>query len=67
MASYAGKDLLLKISDGATTPSFLTLGAARTTAFDLGNNLAEVTTLGSGGAATYSGEAGVRTARVVRR
>lgn len=64
MARYAGKDVLLKISDGASPPSFLTLGAARTTAFELGNDLAEVTPLGSAGAVTYSGEAGTRTARL---
>lgn len=64
MTTYAGRGLLLKISDGGETPSFLTLGAARTTAFDIVNDLAEITPLGSGGARFYSGVAGEANARI---
>ena len=64
MTTYAGRDLLLKVSNDGAPPLFLTLGAARTTIFDATNELAEATLLGGGQAATYSGEAGSGNIRI---
>lgn len=54
MAGQRGRDLLLKIGDGGSPQAFHTLGAARMTAFDLLNDVAETTAVGSGGAASYA-------------
>ncbi len=64
MTSYAGRNLLLKVGNGETPVVFLTLGAARATTFDVGNDVADVTLLGSGNAPSFSGEAGQRNLRV---
>ena len=64
MTSYAGRGLLLKISDGGTPAVFLTLGAARATVFDISNDVAEATHVGSTGEASYTALAGSRNARV---
>lgn len=64
MTSYAGRGLLLKISDGADPAVFLTLGAARTTVFDVTNDIAETTSVGGAVAASYNGMAGSSNARV---
>lgn len=64
MTTYAGRGLLLKISDDGETPSFLTLGAARTTVFDIANDPVETTALGNDGARSYSGIAGDRGGRI---
>lgn len=47
MTGYAGKDLLLKIGNGGTPQVFATLGAARTTAFEVATSAAEATPLGA--------------------
>lgn len=64
MTSYAGRGLLLKIADGGAPPEFLTLGAARTTAFDVTNEAADITTIGSAGHVHYSAQAASQNARV---
>lgn len=57
MTGQAGRDLLLKISDGGTPAQFLTLGAARLTAFEMTQDAADVTPLGAA-APVYSSAAG---------
>lgn len=63
MSAQAGKHLLLKISDGGTPEAFLTLGAARVTAFDLTTDAADVTPLGAG-VPVYDASAGRQEARI---
>lgn len=63
MAGQRGRDLLLKIGDGGSPQAFHTLGAARMTAFDILNDTAETTAVGSDGAATHAA-AGTQNARV---
>ncbi len=64
MTSYAGRGLLLKIADDGEPMTFLTLGAARATAFDFANDLAGAAVLGSTGEAAYCAAAGNRSARI---
>ncbi len=64
MASYAGRNLLLKVAADEIPVVFMTLGAARATTFDIGNDVADATLLGGSNAPSYSGDAGQRNLRV---
>lgn len=64
MTSYAGRGVLLKIADAEDPAVFLILGAARATVFDVSNDVADVTPLGSNGVAHYSAQATSQNARV---
>jgi TP901-1 family phage major tail protein len=64
MASFQGRELLLKIGDGASPEAFLTLGAARATAVSIDNQPAESTATNSAGIASYIADAGVQDMRV---
>jgi len=60
MTSQRGRDLLLKIGDGNTPETFLTLGAARTTGLTLNNQLVDATQMGAGGMQSFIAGAGVQ-------
>ncbi|MDE1151407.1 MAG: phage tail protein [Micavibrio sp.] len=60
MTGQKGRDLLLKIGNGADPENFSTLGAARTTAFSLNNQPADATTMDDGGMQRFIGDAGVQ-------
>ena len=64
MTIYAGRDVLVKIGDGGAPPAFASLGVARATGFDIVIAVADVTAVGSGVAARYSGSAGRQDARI---
>lgn len=60
MPSQNGRNLLLKIGDGATPETFTTIGAARTVEMDVTNPHMDVTSLADGGMATLQADGGVQ-------
>jgi TP901-1 family phage major tail protein len=61
MPSQKGRDLLLKIGDGATpTEAFATIGAARTNNMTINNNPIDATTMEDDGVQTMLADAGVQ-------
>lgn len=60
MTSQKGRDLLLKIGDGADPENFSALGAARTTGMVVSNRLVEATQMGAGGMQSFIAAAGVQ-------
>ncbi len=60
MPSQNGRNLLLKIGDGATPETFTAIGAARTVEMSVTNPAADVTALADGGIATLLGDGGVQ-------
>jgi len=60
MSSQKGRDLLLKIGNGADPEVFTTLGAARTVSMLLNNQPIESTTMGDGGFQGLSAAAGIQ-------
>ncbi len=60
MPSHKGRDLLLKIGDGAAEEVFITLGAARTCAMTLNNQSADATTMADGGIQVLNAAAGLQ-------
>lgn len=60
MPSHKGRDLLLKIGDGAEEEVFATLGAARTATMTLNNQSADATTMADGGIQMLNAAAGVQ-------
>lgn len=61
MAAQKGRDLLLKIGDGATpSEAFTTIGAIRTNNLTLNNNPVDTTTMGDAGIQTMLADAGVQ-------
>jgi len=60
MTGQKGRDLLLKIGNGADPEVFSTLGAARTTALSLNNQPADATTMEDGGMQSVIADAGVQ-------
>ena len=67
MTSQNGRDLLLKIGDGASPETFTTIGAARTVEMSVTNPLTDVTSLADGGMATVQAGGGVREHADLRR
>lgn len=62
MPSQKGRDLLLKIGNGASpTETFTTLGAARTVAMAMNNQPVDSTSMDSAGIQSMSSDAGVQT------
>jgi predicted secreted protein len=64
MPSQKGRDLLLKIGDGAAPESFTALGAARAVEMTVSNQPVDATTMDSGGLQLLQGEAGVQSLRL---
>ncbi|MDE2337568.1 MAG: hypothetical protein KGL10_09680 [Alphaproteobacteria bacterium] len=60
MPSQNGRDLILKIGDGASPENFTTIGAARTVEMAVSNLPADVTPLGGGGVAALQADGGVQ-------
>ncbi|HYD17052.1 MAG TPA: phage tail tube protein [Patescibacteria group bacterium] len=60
MASQNGRDLLLKIGDGAAEESFAAIGAARTTSMTLDNRPVDATRMDAGGVQQLIAGAGVQ-------
>ena len=60
MTSFKGRDLLLKIGDGAMPENFTTLGAARATSMTLDNDLQDATAMDAQGTRSYAALAGVQ-------
>lgn len=60
MPIQKGRDLLLKIGDGGAPETFTTLGAARTVAMTLSNQLAETTATDGDGFQNVRADAGVQ-------
>ncbi len=60
MPGHKGRDLLLKIGDGAADETFAALGAARTAAMTLNNQSADATTMADGGIQVLNAAAGLQ-------
>jgi len=60
MSSQKGRDLLLKIGDGASPEVFTTIGAARTLAITINNNPIDITSLNSNGFQDMQADGGVQ-------
>jgi TP901-1 family phage major tail protein len=60
MPSQKGRDLLLKIGDGAEDENFTAIGAARTVAMTVNNQSADATTMADGGVQALAAAAGVQ-------
>jgi TP901-1 family phage major tail protein len=60
MPSQKGRDLLLKIGNGATPEIFTTIAAARTVDVRLNNQVIDITALNSNGAQQGSTDAGIQ-------
>jgi TP901-1 family phage major tail protein len=61
MAAGKGRDLLLKIGDGASpTEAFATIGAIRTNAVSVNNNPVDSTTMDDNGIQSFVADAGVQ-------
>lgn len=65
MPSQKGRDLLLKIGDGANPEVFTTLGAARTVAMVLNNQPVDSTTMDSNGFQSLQADAGVQSFEIM--
>lgn len=61
MSSQRGRDLLLKIGDGADPEVFTTIGAARTVSISLNNQLVDNTMMDGNGFQSMQADAGVQT------
>ncbi|MFH1158061.1 MAG: phage tail tube protein [Pseudomonadota bacterium] len=61
MSSQRGRDLLLKIGDGADPEVFTTIGAARTVSMSLNNQTVDNTAMDGSGFQSLQAEAGVQT------
>lgn len=64
MPSQKGRDLLLKIGNGATPEVFTTIGAARTAAVMLNNQPVDATTMENAGIQSLHSDAGTQTMTV---
>lgn len=64
MPSHKGRDLLLKISNGAVPEVFSTIGAARTAAITLNNQPVDATTMDDAGIQALKADAGTQTMSV---
>lgn len=64
MPSFKGRDLLVKIGDGADTETFTTLGAARAAQMSINNNPIDATSLADDGVQVLVADAGVQTLQV---
>lgn len=60
MPSQKGRDLLLKIGDGAEDEHFTAIGAARTAAMTVNNQSVDATTMADGGVQALAAAAGVQ-------
>ncbi len=60
MTAQKGRDLLLKIGDGAEPEIFTTLGAARTSAMTLNNQPVDATSMDDAGIQSFIPDAGVQ-------
>ena len=60
MSGQKGRDLLLKIGNGASPEVFTTLGAARTLALSVNNNPVDITALNSNGLQELQADGGVQ-------
>ncbi len=60
MTSQNGRDLLLKIGDGASPENFTAIGAARTVEMTVTNPKADATTLADGGFETLAADGGLQ-------
>lgn len=60
MPSQKGRDMLLKIGDGAEDENFTAIGAARNVAMTINNQPADATTMADGGVQVLSVQAGVQ-------
>ena len=60
MSSQRGRDLLLKIGDGADPEVFTTIGAARTVSMSLNNQLVDNTMMDGNGFQSMQADAGVQ-------
>ncbi len=67
MPSFTGRDVLLAISDGGAPPSYLTIGAARSSEMEIINQAATATRLDDDGVARYMADGGVQGMRIVLR
>lgn len=64
MTSQKGRDLLLKIGNGASSETFTTIGAARTTAMSIDNQPVDATTISDGGIQSLQGDAGTQSMKI---
>jgi TP901-1 family phage major tail protein len=64
MAAEKGSAFLLKVGDGATTPSFATVAGLRTTQLSINGEMVAITNKGSGGWRELLSGAGVRSVSV---
>lgn len=64
MTGQKGRDLLLKIGDGAEPEAFSTLGAARSTAMTLNNQPVDATTMADDGCQAFISDAGVQSLQI---
>ena len=60
MTAQKGRDLLLKIGDGADPENFSTLGAARTSAMTLNNQPVDASSMDGAGLQSFIPDAGVQ-------
>ena len=60
MTAQKGRDLLLKIGDGAEPEAFTTIGAARTSAMTLNNQPVDATSMDDEGVQAFIPDAGVQ-------
>lgn len=64
MTSQKGRDLLLKIGNGAAPEVFTTIGAARTTAMSIDNQAVDATTIADAGIQSMQGDAGTQSMKI---
>jgi len=64
MTGQKGRDFLIKIGDGGTPEIFTAIGAARTNAMNVNNNLVDKTTMDSQGIQEMIADAGVQTVQL---
>lgn len=65
MPSQKGRDLLLKIGNGGSPETFSTLGAARTVAMSVNNQLADATSMDSAGIQSLQADAGIQSMKIM--
>ncbi|MBI3440669.1 MAG: hypothetical protein HY052_02505 [Proteobacteria bacterium] len=65
MPSQKGRDLLLKIGNGASPETFATIGAARTVAITINNHPVNSTTLDSNGFQCLEAAAGLQALEII--
>jgi predicted secreted protein len=65
MPSQNGRDLLLKIGNGASPEIFTTIGAARTVEMSIDNQPTDITSMNSNGVAVLQADAGVQSMEIM--